>query len=134
MKLIVQPLSNHGPVAQVLRDGPQKLQMAIAAKTASGELVVVDATGLKPAKTKELLELLQAARGDEKARADSSRVLFIVDHVRDEGAHEIALAGRNLSNAVVIGHLEASVHAFLAHDRVFCTKNAFEALAEVCGA
>src|SRR5207253_10678169 len=67
-------------------------------------------------------------------RAKTDRVLFLVDRARDEGAREIALSGRNLAHATVLGHAEASVHAVLGHDRGFVTKNAYEALAEVCGA
>ncbi len=105
------------------------LAMAIAAKGTSGELFVIDAVGLKPVKTKDLIGLLWADGSNAK-----SSVLFVVDRGRDEGAREIALSGRNIARATVVGHAETSVHAVLAHDRVFITKNAYEALAEVCGA
>jgi large subunit ribosomal protein L4 len=105
------------------------LAMAVAAKGTSGELFVIDAAGLKPAKTNELIGLLWADGSNAK-----SSVLFVVDRVRDEGAREIALSGRNIPRATILGHAETSVHALLAHDRVFMTKNAYEALAEVCGA
>jgi len=105
------------------------LAMAIAAKAAAGELFVIDAAGLKPAKTKELIGLLWADGSNPK-----SSVLFVLDRGKDDGAREIALSGRNLARATVVGHAEASVHAVLAHDRVFVTKHAYDALAEVCGA
>lgn len=104
------------------------LAMGIAAKAAAGELFVVDAAGLKPAKTKDLIGLLW---GD--ARGTRSSVLFVIDRLRDEGAREISLSGRNLAHATVLAHTELSVHALLAHDRAFITKHAYEALAEVCG-
>ena len=105
------------------------LAMAIAAKSAANELTVIDAAGLKPAKTKELIGLLWS-----DGAAGRSSVLFILDHARDEGAREIALSGRNLPRATILDHGQANVHALLGHDRVLLTKNAYDALAEVCGA
>ncbi|HXW77131.1 MAG TPA: 50S ribosomal protein L4 [Candidatus Eremiobacteraceae bacterium] len=113
------------------------LAMAFAAKAASGEVILVDAAGLKPEKTKDLIALLWGAgrrKPDERAKPDGSSVLFVIDRARDEGAREIALCGRNIAKATVIGHGDVSAHALLAHQRVFVTKNACEKLAEVCGA
>ena len=140
-------------IAMTKKARRKALAMAIAAKAAAGELFVIDAAGLKPAKTKELVSVLwggpQAMKAEPTTKkrtkakpatedavpADTtSTVLFVVDRSRDDGAREIALSGRNLARATVVGHAEASVHALLAHDRVFVTKNAYEALAEVCGA
>jgi large subunit ribosomal protein L4 len=126
-------------IAMTKKARRKALAMAIAAKATAGELFVIDAAGLKPAKTKDLISLLWGAgrrkKGEkEKVRDDASSVLFVVDRARDEGAREIALSGRNLARATVIGHDQTSVHALLAHDRVFITKHAYEALAEVCGA
>ena len=104
------------------------LAMAFAAKSADGELTVIDAAGLKPAKTKELVALLWP----KDAEAGSS-VLFVVDRDRDEGAAAIALSGRNIARASVVGHSQVSVHGVLGHDRILITKNAYAALAEVCG-
>jgi len=116
-------------IAMTKKARRKALAMAIAAKGTSGELFVIDAAGLKPAKTKDLIGLLWADGSSAR-----SSVLFVVDRTRDEGAREIALSGRNLARATMLGHVETSVHALLAHDRVFMTKNAYEALAEVCGA
>jgi large subunit ribosomal protein L4 len=112
------------------------LAMAMAAKAGAGEMIVVDSTGLKPAKTTELIALLWGAgrrKGGDQAKKDPSTVLFVIHRDRDEGAREIERSGRNIARATVIGHGEISVHALLGHDRVFCTKNAYDALAEVCG-
>lgn len=108
------------------------LAMAIAAKAAAGELVIVDASGLKPAKTKELIGLLFG--GDDAGAKATSSVLFVIDRTRDDGATEIIRSGRNLARASIAAHGELSVHALLAHERVLVTKNAYDALAEVCGA
>src|SRR5437879_5712627 len=45
------------------------LAMAIAAKGSAGELFVIDASGLKPAKTKELIELLWSPTPDAKTKS-----------------------------------------------------------------
>ena len=58
----------------------------------------------------------------------------MIDRARDEGAAAIALSGRNLARLTILDQGRANVHAVLAHDRVICTKNAYDALAEVCGA
>jgi large subunit ribosomal protein L4 len=101
------------------------LAMAIAAKANAGALYVIDAAGIKPAKTKELSALLWP----DKQR-DS--VLLAVDATRDDGAREMHLAGRNLRRADVLRHDELSVHSILGHDRLVITKNALDALAEAC--
>ena len=106
------------------------LAMAIAVKAAAGQLTIIDAAGLRPAKTKEFAALLWGA---DAAKRDRSSVLFVLDRGRDEGAREISLAGRNLARAKVAAHADVSVHALLAHERAVLTKNAYEALAEVCG-
>lgn len=116
-------------IAMTKKARRKALAMAIAAKAAASELTVIDAAGLKPAKTKELIGLLWS-----NGASDKSSVLVIVDRERDAGAREIELSGRNLSRATVVGYAEASVHGVLAHDRVLVTKNAYDALAEVCGA
>jgi len=111
------------------------LAMAIGAKAASGELTIVDAAGLRPVKTKELAALLWGAgrrNPAEHAQEGDTRVLFVIDKTRDEGAAEIERSGRNLALATILGYSEVSVHALLAHERVLCTKNAYEALAEAC--
>lgn len=105
------------------------LAMALAAKGADGALTVIDAAGLKPTKTKDLVGLVWS----DGAHAGSS-VLFVIDGARDEGAAAIAQSGRNVARLSVVGHGHVSVHGVLAHDRVIITKNAYEALAEVCGA
>jgi len=105
------------------------LAMALAAKGADGSLTVIDAAGLAPSKTKELTGLIWP----EAAPAGSS-VLFVIDVGRYDGAAAIAQAGRNLARLRIVNHGQVSVHGVLAHDRVLVTKNAYEALAEVCGA
>jgi large subunit ribosomal protein L4 len=123
-------------IAMTKKARRKAIAMAVAAKAAAGELFIVDASGLKPAKTKDLIGLLWGAGrrkgGDDKS--DTSTVLFVIDRLRDEGALEIERSGRNLAKASVLAHTEISVHALLGHDRAFITKNAYEALAEVCGA
>ena len=106
------------------------LAMAVAAKAADGTVSIIDAAGLNPAKTKDMAAVLWS---DGKAEA-GSRVLFVLHPAKDEHAAGIARAGRNLAHATIIAYSEADPHNLLAHDRVIFTKNAYEALAEVCGA
>ena len=116
-------------IAMTKKSRRRALAMAIAAKGAAGELFVVDAGGLKPAKTKELAAMLWPDTAGKR-----SSVLFIVHREHDEGAGAIVRSGRNLERARVVDHSQADVHALLAHERVLVTKNAYAALAEVCGA
>ena len=105
------------------------LAMAVAAKAADGALSVLDADDLKPVKTKELISVLWT----DKSGSDS-RVLLVLHHEKDAHAAAIALAGGNLRALTIVGHGEVNPHALLAHDRVIFTKNAYQALAEVCSA
>ena len=61
-------------------------------------------------------------------------MLLVVHSGLDEGARQIGRAGRNLRRAQVIGHGEISAHAILGHDRVVVSRNAIDAIAEVCRA
>jgi len=111
------------------------LAMAIGARAAEGKLSVMDVSGLNPAKTKDLKALLWG--GGRKRKADSpdsnERVLFVVNLRKDEHARSIERAGGNLNRATIMDCAELGPHALLRHDRVILTKNAYEALAEVCG-
>ena len=104
------------------------LAQAIAQCCAQDSLSLFDAAGFAPAKTKEMLAMLWPEGG---AR---TRTLLVINRGADAGASAIALAGRNLAHATILGHDEISVHALLAHERVVMTKNAYDAIAEVCGA
>src|SRR5579872_2760303 len=108
------------------RSRRQALAMAINAKAEAGALSVIDAASLKLEKTKDFLALLWR----DGAR-DS--VLFVLDFDRDDNARHIHLSSRNVKHAHVIGQRDVSVHALLAHDRVVFSKNALDAVAEVCG-
>jgi ribosomal protein L4 len=101
------------------------LAMAIAAKAEAGTLFIIDVSGLKPQKTKELSAILCP-----ESQTDS--VLLVVHHQKDEGAREVYLAGRNLRRADIVAHEGVSAHAILAHDRLLMSRNALDALAEVC--
>ncbi|MBC5806024.1 MAG: 50S ribosomal protein L4 [Candidatus Eremiobacter antarcticus] len=101
------------------------LAMAIAAKAQADALAIVDADELRSPKTKELAAVLWAGGG-------SGSVLLALDAARDVFARQIYLAGRNVRRATVVSHDRLSVHALLSHDRVILTKNALDALAEVC--
>ena len=105
------------------------IAMAVSAKAADGAVSVIDAAGLNPAKTKDMISVLWS---DGKAAANS-RVLFVLHPSKDEHAQAIARAGRNLAKASFVAYTEADPHNVLGHDRVIFTKNAYEALAEVCG-
>ncbi|HEV2037902.1 MAG TPA: 50S ribosomal protein L4, partial [Candidatus Eremiobacteraceae bacterium] len=102
------------------------LAMAISAKAQAGALFILDASGLKPEKTKELSAILWPDK-----KTDS--VLLAVHTHKDNGARAIALAARNLRHADVVAHDAISAHAILAHDRVLLSRHALDALAEVCG-
>ena len=102
------------------------LAMAIAAKAHAGTLFILDASGLKPAKAHELSAILWP-----ETPGDS--VLLAVHPQKDDGAREIHLAGRNLQRADVVAYSDVSAHAILAHDRFVVSRNALDALAEVCG-
>ncbi len=106
------------------------LGMAVAAKAADGGISVIDAAGLKPAKTKEFIEILE--RSD--AADARNKVLFVLHTEKDEHAQEIRQAGRNVRRVTIVPYGGVSAHALLAHDRVIFTKNAYEALAEVLSA
>jgi large subunit ribosomal protein L4 len=106
------------------------MAMAIAAKSADGGVSVIDASGLNPVKTKELIGVLW---GDGDARA-AGRVLLVLHPQKDEHAAAIERAGRNLAKATIIAYGEADPHKVLGHERVIFTKHAYEALAEVLGA
>jgi ribosomal protein L4 len=70
---------------------------------------------------------------DKSARANGmARVLFVLNREKDEHAVAIERAGRNLAVVTILPHSEVSAHALLSHSRVIFTKNAYEALAEVC--
>ena len=104
------------------------LAMAVAARTADGGVNVLDAASVTPSKTKELISVLWS---DGNYRGD--RVLLIVDRVKDANAEAIERAGRNLARASILDYKEVNPYALLAHERVIFTKNALQALAEVCG-
>ena len=106
------------------------LAMAIAAKVSSGSLSVLDVTGLAPAKTKDIVNLLWS-NGDYRK---GDRVMVVVHAGKDENASAVKRAVRNLSRASVADLGEVSPYGVLAHDRLLVTKAAYEALAEVCGA
>jgi len=103
------------------------LAMAVAAKSADGGVSVIDASGLNPAKTKELISVLWSDGG-------ASRVLLVLHPAKDEHAAAIERAGRNLRNLTVVAYGGTDPHSVLGHDRVIFTKHAYEALAEVLGA
>ena len=113
------------------------LGMAVAAKAADGTLSIVDITGIKPAKTQEFAEILKhlAPSSDAGAQAGAHRrsTLFVINREKDESAAAIEQTGRNLRGLTIVPHREVSAHALLAHDRAIFSKNAYEALAEVCG-
>jgi large subunit ribosomal protein L4 len=101
------------------------LAMAITAKAEASALFVVDGALVKAAKTKELGAMLWPDK-----KVDS--VLLVVHGLKDEGARELRLAGRNLRRADVVFHDGISAHAILGHDRVVVSRHALEAIAEVC--
>ena len=114
------------------------LGMAVAAKAADGALSIVDVAGLKPAKTQEFAEILSqlTQSKDSDGRTSSTAAtttLFVVNREKDESAAAIEQAGRNLRGLTIVPHGEISAHALLAHHHVIFSKNAYEALAEVCG-
>lgn len=114
------------------------LAMGFSAKAAAGELFIIDADGMEPAKTKDLDGFLQSIgrrkADDAKRKGDRSSTLFVVNGAKDAGAGAIVRCGRNLERVSIVSHAGVSVHALLAHDRVIVTKHAYDALAEVCGA
>lgn len=101
------------------------LAMALATKALADALFVMDGADMSATKTKELRSLLWP-----QGQGDS--VLLVLHGAKDETAGQVRRAGRNLRRADVIGHDGVSAHAVLAHDRVIVSRNALEALAEVC--
>jgi large subunit ribosomal protein L4 len=111
------------------------LGMAVAAKAADGAISIIDAAAFKPAKTKDFLEFLERSHSFDRPEAKGKgRVLFVINSEKDEHADAIVQAGRNLRGLTIAPFAGVSAHALLAHDRVIFTKNAYEALAEVCSA
>jgi large subunit ribosomal protein L4 len=111
------------------------LAMAIGAKVADGTLSIIDASGITATKTKDFAALLWRNGSAQTERSDDARdrVLFVMDRQKDENATGISRAGGNLKRATILNVTEIGPHALLGHDRVILTKNAYEALAEVCG-
>ena len=108
------------------------LAMAIGAKAGTDSLAVLDAADLAPAKTKELVPVLWPPDSAAQTVRVHPRVLLVLDRERDKSAAAIERAARNLKQVTVAGHGEVSAHSLLAHERVILTKNAYEALAQVC--
>ena len=110
----------------VLRDHTHKLpkkvrklglKMALSAKQAEGQLVVLKAATLKSGKTRELAKSLE--------KLGWSRPLLITGAEADDG---FVRAARNLRSIDLLPQQGANVYDILRHDTLVLTADAVEAL------
>ena len=121
-----QPRSFEMPMNRKARRAA--LAMAIGAQVGAGMVSVIDPAALDLKKTRDFIAFAwpKAKQGEEK--------VLVVFHRAGDGDAGIALArtGRNAARATIVDHREISPHDILAADRLLVTKNAYEALSEVC--
>ena len=115
----------HGPVVRSHAFDLQKkvrkqaLKMALSAKQAAGELIILDAAKAKSHKTKDMAANLQ--------KMELSSVLFIDGDKVDDN---FAKATRNIPNVDVLPQHGANVYDILNHDALVLTKDAVAKLEE----
>ena len=115
----------HGPVVRSHAFDLQKkvrkqaLKMALSAKQAAGELIILDEAKAKSHKTKDMAANLQ--------KMELSSVLFIDGDKVDDN---FAKATRNIPNVDVLPQHGANVYDILNHDALVLTKDAVAKLEE----
>jgi len=88
------------------------LQMALSAKRAEDQILVLDALGIEEAKTKHVAALLSGLGLEGRT--------LIYD---PEGDESLALAARNLPNAKVVSGRGLSVYDVLLHDNLLTSQD-----------
>ena len=95
---------------------------AISKKFADGEIVVVDKLELTQAKTKEMVQFMQALNLDK-------RTLLVMDN-QDSN---VILASRNIQKLQTLPVVQISTYEVVANQKIVLTKSAVEKMQEVYG-
>jgi len=101
------------------------LRSALSVKVANGDLVVLDGT-IETPKTKTIIALTNALNATTKQ-------LFVVNDLAEQGDWNLFLSARNLENAMVLQPNEIGVYWLLKQNKVIITKDALATLEEVLG-
>lgn len=96
------------------------LKSALAYKTINSEMVVVDNLNLETPKTKEMIQVLENLKIDEK-------VLIVVEELNDN----LILASRNLPNILLLEVDELNVLDIVNSDKMIVTVEAIKKIEEV---
>lgn len=96
------------------------LKSALAYKTINSEMVVVDNLNLETPKTKEMIQVLENLKIDEK-------VLIVVEELNDN----LILASRNLPNILLLEVDELNVLDIVNSDKMVVTVEAIKKIEEV---
>ena len=95
---------------------------AISKKFADGEIVVVDKLELAQAKTKEMVQFMQALNLDK-------RTLLVMDNQDNN----VILASRNIQKLQTLPVVQISTYEVVANQKIVLTKGAVEKMQEVYG-
>lgn len=95
---------------------------AISKKFADGEIVVVDKLELTQAKTKEMVQFMQALNLDK-------RTLLVMDNQDNN----VILASRNIQKLQTLPVVQISTYEVVANQKIVLTKGAVEKMQEVYG-
>jgi large subunit ribosomal protein L4 len=101
------------------------LKSALSVKVANGDIVVLDGT-IETPKTKTIITLTNALNATTKQ-------LFVVNDLAEQGDWNLFLSARNLENAIVLQPNELGVYWLLKQNKVIITKDALTTLEEVLG-
>lgn len=101
------------------------LKSALSVKVANGDVVVLDGT-IETPKTKTIIALTNALNATTKQ-------LFVVNDLAEQGDWNLFLSARNLENAMVLQPNEVGVYWLLKQNKVIITKEALATLEEVLG-
>ncbi|MGL4534619.1 MAG: 50S ribosomal protein L4 [Fusobacteriaceae bacterium] len=101
------------------------LRSALSAKVAMGDIVVLDGT-IETPRTKTIIELTNALNATTKQ-------LFVVNDLAEQGDWNLFLSARNLENAMVLQPNELGVYWLLKQNKVIVTREALATIEEVLG-
>lgn len=101
------------------------LRSALSVKVANGDIVVLDGT-IETPRTKTIVALTNALNATTKQ-------LFVVNDLAEQGDWNLFLSARNLENAMVLQPNEIGVYWLLKQNKVIITKDALATLEEVLG-
>lgn len=101
------------------------LRSALSAKVAMGDIVVLEGT-IETPRTKTIIELTNALNATTKQ-------LFVVNDLAEQGDWNLFLSARNLENAMVLQPNELGVYWLLKQNKVIVTREALATIEEVLG-